>query len=581
MSTPISDDKYSDYIKYAPKRFREQPPLSAAERPYVTSAPTVPSPSPVHQDRRASAEFVSWSEHIPEPPLQLREDTGVALVGRIAVVVTFAAVVALLIIFAKPLWQDARALFNADALRLFNADALRLQGAKSDRLTVNRPIVPATGIAAGSGAEPPASAQAQQTPHSPISHPLGQEPAEPPASLQVQHTPHTPTSHPLGQEPRSVNIPIRGVTDTEIRFGISAPFSGPARELGQNMNLGIEAAFNVANASGGVNGRQLRLIAADDGYEPTRTAVTMKRLYESDQVFGLVGNVGTPTAAVAVPYALEHKMLFFGAFTGAGLLRSDPPDRYIFNYRASYAEETEAIVHYLVNVRRLKPEEIAVFAQQDSYGDAGFDGVAKAIRSLPGGDERTILRLNYTRNTLDVDEAVAQLRKKRRLPIKAVIMVPTYRAAAKFIEKTRDLYPDMIYTSVSFVGSTALAGELMLLGKKYATGIIVTQVVPAVDGHSSLVLDYKSALAKYFPGEAADYVSLEGYVAANVLIEALKRSGRQLDTERLVETLENLHDFDIGLGTPVTFGRSEHQGVHKVWGSQLDATGHYQPIDLQ
>jgi ABC-type branched-subunit amino acid transport system substrate-binding protein len=573
MSAPISDDKYSDYSKYAPKRFREQPPLPAAERPYVTSAPTVPSPTPVHQDRRATAEFASWPEPIPEPPPQLLEDTSVALIGRIAVVVTFAAVVALLVIFAKPLWQDARALFNADAQRL--------QGAKSDRLTANRPLVPATRIAAVSGAEPPASAQAQQVPLSPISHPLGQEPAEPSASLQVQQTPLSPTSHPLGQEPRSVNSPIRGVTDTEIRFGISAPFSGPARELGQNMKLGIEAAFNVANASGGVHGRQLRLIAADDGYEPTRTAETMKRLYERDQVFGLVGNVGTPTAAVALPYALEHKMLFFGAFTGAGLLRSDPPDRYVFNYRASYAEETEAIVHYLVKVRRLKPEEIAVFAQQDSYGDAGYAGVAKAIRSLPGGDESTILRLNYTRNTVDVDEAVAQLRKKRRIPIKAVIMVPTYRAAAKFIEKTRDLYPDMIYTSVSFVGSTALAGELMLLGKRYATGVIVTQVVPAVDGHSSLVLDYKSALAKYFPGEAPDYVSLEGYVTANVLIEALKRSGRQLDTERLVETLENLRDFDIGLGTPVTFGRSEHQGVHKVWGSQLDATGHYQPIDLQ
>jgi ABC-type branched-subunit amino acid transport system substrate-binding protein len=573
MSAPISDDKYSDYSKYAPKRFREQPPLPDAERPYVTSAPTVPSPTPVHQDRRATAEFASWPEPIPEPPPQLLEDTSVALIGRIAVVVTFAAVVALLVIFAKPLWQDARALFNADAQRL--------QGAKSDRLTANRPLVPATRIAAVSGAEPPASAQAQQVPLSPISHPLGQEPAEPSASLQVQQTPLSPTSHPLGQEPRSVNSPIRGVTDTEIRFGISAPFSGPARELGQNMKLGIEAAFNVANASGGVHGRQLRLIAADDGYEPTRTAETMKRLYERDQVFGLVGNVGTPTAAVALPYALEHKILFFGAFTGAGLLRSDPPDRYVFNYRASYAEETEAIVHYLVKVRRLKPEEIAVFAQQDSYGDAGYAGVAKAIRSLPGGDESTILRLNYTRNTVDVDEAVAQLRKKRRIPIKAVIMVPTYRAAAKFIEKTRDLYPDMIYTSVSFVGSTALAGELMLLGKRYATGVIVTQVVPAVDGHSSLVLDYKSALAKYFPGEAPDYVSLEGYVTANVLIEALKRSGRQLDTERLVETLENLRDFDIGLGTPVTFGRSEHQGVHKVWGSQLDATGHYQPIDLQ
>ena len=150
------------------------------------------------------------------------------------------------------------------------------------------------------------------------------------------------------------------------------------------MKLGIEAAFNVANAKGGVYGRQLRLIAADDGYEPTRTAVTMPQLYERDQVFGLVGNVGTPTAVVALPYALDRKMFFFGAFTGAGLLRNDPPDRYVFNYRASYAEETAAVVNYLVKVRRLLPEQIAVFAQQDAYGDAGFAGVEKAVRSLQG-----------------------------------------------------------------------------------------------------------------------------------------------------------------------------------------------------
>jgi ABC-type branched-subunit amino acid transport system substrate-binding protein len=307
----------------------------------------------------------------------------------------------------------------------------------------------------------------------------------------------------------------------------------------------------------------------------------MKQLYEGDQVFGLIGNVGTPTAVVALPYALNHKMLFFGAFTGAGLLRSDPPDRYVFNYRASYAEETAAVVNYLVKVRHLSPDQIAVFAQQDAYGDAGFAGVEKAVRALRGNNDGTILRLNYQRNTLDVEDAVNQLQQKRRVPIKAVIMVPTYRAAARFIEKTRDLYPDMIYTSVSFVGSTALADELMLLGKRYATGVIVTQVVPAVDGHSSLVLDYKSALAKYAPGVTPDYVSLEGFIDANVLIAALQRNGAQLDTERLVTTFESMRDLDVGLGTPVGFSRSEHQGVHKVWGTQLDANGHYQPIDLQ
>jgi len=399
-----------------------------------------------------------------------------------------------------------------------------------------------------------------------------------PTSPQVRLAP--PTQQQASLTPSAPATAVRGVTDSEIRFGISAPLTGPAKELGLNIKLGIEAAFNVANANGGVYGRQLRLVAVDDGYEPARTAATMKQLYERDQVFGVIGNVGTPTAVVALPYALDRKMLFFGAFTGADLLRNDPPDRYVFNYRASYAEETAAVVNYLVKVKHIAPDQIAVFAQQDSYGDAGFAGVAKAVRALRG-DDATILRLNYQRNTIDVDDAVTQLLQRRRNPIKAVIMVPTYRAAAKFIEKTRDLYPDMIYTSVSFVGSTALADELVLLGKKYATGVIVTQVVPAVDGHSSLVLNYKSALAKYFPGQEPDYVSFEGYVEANVLIGALQRNGPQLDTEKLVDTLENLRDLDVGLGTPVTFSGSEHQGVHKVWGTQLDPNGHYQPLDLQ
>src|SRR5450631_545047 len=280
--------------------------------------------------------------------------------------------------------------------------------------SVAKPSASATSVTTGSVAEPAASATTITTglvaePSASATTITTGSVAEPSASAQAQQAPPSPISHPLGQEPRSVNSPVRGVTDSEIRFGISAPFSGAAKELGQNMKMGIEAAFRVANASGGVQGRQLRLTAADDGYEPTRTAETMKQLYDRDQVFGLVGNVGTPTAVVAVPYALDRKMLFFGAFTGAGLLRSDPPDRYVFNYRASYAEETAAMVYYLVKVRRLKPEEIAVFAQQDSYGDAGFAGVEKAIRSLRWGDQSTILRLNYQRNTVDVDEAVAEL----------------------------------------------------------------------------------------------------------------------------------------------------------------------------
>ena len=372
---------------------------------------------------------------------------------------------------------------------------------------------------------------------------------------------------------------VQGVTDKEIVFGMAAPFSGASRELGRQMKIGVETAFSQINAAGGVNGRLLRLVTADDGYEPEKTTDAMHLLYEKQKVFGFIGNVGTPTAAVALPFALDHRALFFGAFTGASLLRRDPPDRYVFNYRASYSEETKAVVQYLVKVRRIQPRELVVFAQQDSYGDSGYAGVQKAVRSLPGNNP-DVIRLNYKRNTVDVQGAVDSLRAYRG-QIKAVVMIASYRAAAKFIEKTRDLYPSMIYTNVSFVGSTALADELMLLGSRYASGVIVTQVVPAINSHATIVLNYKEALAKYFPGEGADYVSFEGYIDASILAEAARRVGRDIDTEKLVEQLERTDNFDLGLGAPVNFNSNDHQGLHKVWGTQLDEAGHYEPIDLE
>ena len=404
-------------------------------------------------------------------------------------------------------------------------------------------------------------------------------PPAPAAAPSVASSFSAATAATAPTAPVPVGPAVRGITDREIRFGIAAPFSGSSKELGRQMKLGIDTAFNRVNDAGGVEGRMLKLIAADDGFEPTRTADAMKQLYEKDQVFGMIGNVGTATAAVALPYALERRMLFFGAFTGANVIRHDPPDRYVFNYRASYAEETDAAVRYFVKMRRIPPRQIAVFAQQDAGGDAGFAGVAKSFRSL-GASDSGILRLNYQRNTVDVDDAVNQL-KAQRVPIKAVVMISAYRPAAKFIEKTRDLFPGMLYSNISFVGSTVLADELMLLGPRYAAGAIVTQVVPAVSGYSSIVLEYKNALAKYFPGEAADYVSLEGYVAANVLIEALKRTGPQLDTEKLIDVLENMRDLDLGLGASLGFGRAEHQASHKIWGTALDETGKYQAIELE
>ena len=372
---------------------------------------------------------------------------------------------------------------------------------------------------------------------------------------------------------------VRGVTDHEIRLGIVIPFTGSAKENGQNYKHGIDVAFAKVNEEGGVNGRVLKLIPADDGFEPTRTLDAMKQLWDKEQVFGYFGNLGTPTAEVSVPFALEHRALFFAPFTGGTAVRHDPPDRYVFNYRPSFMEEADAAVRYLLKIRKLKPNQIAVFGENDAFGDQGFAGIAKAYRAL-GVSDAAILRLTYNRNTIDVDDAVNQLRLQK-VPIRAVVMTATTRPAAKFIEKTHDLFPGMIYTNMSVAGATALSDELMLLGPRFADNIIVTQAVPAVSGYSSEVLEFKTALTKYFPSVNPDYLSLEGFIAANILIDALKRCGPQIETEKLVDVLENTRNLDLGLGAPISFGRGEHQALHKVWGTQMDKNGKFQAIELE
>ena len=403
--------------------------------------------------------------------------------------------------------------------------------------------------------------------------------AQQPAQVAQLAQPAEPAALVAQTEPVRAALEVHGADVGEIRFGMVSPFTGANREAGQQLKIGVETAFAVVNDAGGVNGRKLRLIAADDGYEPTRTLAAVRDLYEKKDVIGFLCDFGTATASVALPYALDNRALFFGALSGASLLRRDPPDRYVFNYRPSYGEETAAAVRYLTRVRRIAPREIAVFAQDDAFGDAGYEGVAKTLRGL-SNDAVKAPRLGYKRNTIDVNDAAKWLTSTRNR-IKAVVMVATYRAAAKFIEKTRDALPEMIYTNVSAVGATALAEELKLLGPLYADGVVVTQVTPSVASSASSVLKYKSALGKYFPGQEPDYTSFEAYIDAEIVIEALRRSGRDVDTEKLVDTLESMRDLDLGLGAKMHYDANDHQASHKVWGTRLGGDGAYQPIDLE
>ena len=369
------------------------------------------------------------------------------------------------------------------------------------------------------------------------------------------------------------------VTDAEVPVGICAPFSGVAKELGVQMRLGLDVAFAEANEAGGVHGRKVRLTAMDDGYDPARTSVCMKQLVEVKKVLAVVGSVGSATAAVAVPYANEKGVVFFGAFSGASLLRNDPPDRFVFNYRASYAEETAAIVRYLVEVKRVDPARIAVLAQDDTFGQAGFEGVAKVMRHYKR-DPAKVLRVTYKRNTADVDEAVREIRKAAGL-VKAVVMVATYKPAARFIEKLRDVGADLIFTNVSFVGSTELAEELAQLGPKYAEGVLVTQVVPNPAAQASAMIKFREQMKRHAPGERPGFVALEGWLVGRLFLEGLQRAGKKLDTDGLIDALETIRGLDLGIGVPLTFSPSEHQASHRVWGTVMDGKGKFSAIDLE
>jgi serine/threonine protein kinase len=398
--------------------------------------------------------------------------------------------------------------------------------------------------------------------------------------LSQSNAPSKPTPEGKGGQPKGPHptATCRGVSESEITIGMTSAFSGPAKELGRGMQLGIDTYFSYINDQGGIAGRKLRLVTLDDGYEPPRAEANMKELYEQHKVFAVLGNVGTPTAEKALPIALDKQMPFLGAFTGAKLLRKDPPDRFVFNFRASYAEETAAVVKYLTEIKKIRPDQIAVFAQKDGYGDAGFQGVVKALRKY-GRSEADILRVSYERNTVNIDAAVEEILKHRE-QVHAVVMVPTYKPAAKFVKAMRDNKLNVICSSVSFVGSEALAEELKNLGPEYAEGVIVTQVVPHYESGSTAVMKYRDQMKKYHPNEPPGFISLEGYLAATVFVEGMRLAGEDLTTDSYIGSLESIRDLDPGIGTKINFGPSEHQGSHKVWATILDKSARYQILDL-
>jgi branched-chain amino acid transport system substrate-binding protein len=356
----------------------------------------------------------------------------------------------------------------------------------------------------------------------------------------------------------------RGAGDRpEIVVGMSAALSGPSARLGKGMRLGVDAFIKRVNDGGGIGGRRLRLIVLDDSYQADPVKANMERLIDSEHVLAVVGSVGTAGAGVAVPIANARHVLLFGAFSGADVLRKNPPDRYVINVRASYAEETAVMVRGLLK-KGIKPQQIAFFTQDDGYGDSGYAGGVRAIEALGYDEAKSLAHGRYPRGTLDIDEGLLAIIQARTRP-RAIIMVGAYAACAKFIKLAKQILPNALFLNVSFVGSAALTEALGPDGD----GVIVSQVVPHYDSPLPGTMEYRAALEHYAPGSKPDVISLEGYLVMKTFVAGLSHVATEPTRESIVDALEHIGAIDIGIGVPLHFTPQEHQGSHHIWITEI------------
>jgi ABC-type branched-subunit amino acid transport system substrate-binding protein len=346
--------------------------------------------------------------------------------------------------------------------------------------------------------------------------------------------------------------------NNRIVLGQSAAFSGPAAQLGIQLNMGAKIFFNALNASGGVNGSTVELRTLDDGYEPDRCKANTEKFIKDD-VFALFGYVGTPTCQAALPQVVDSKIPFFGPFTGAEALR-EPFHKSVFHLRASYYDETALIVRQLT---ALGLKKIAVFYQNDAYGKAGLEGVTRALKAQ---DLAPVALGTVERNTVNVAQAVKDIAAK--MP-DAVVQIGAYKSCAAFIREARKAGYGGTFFNVSFVGTQALADEL---GKE-ARGIVVSQVMPfPFSTTTAISREYLEAVRKSGGEAQPNYSSMEGYLAAKVLTEGLKRAARNPSREQLISALETIHNGNFG-GFSVEFGPKDHVASRFVDLSMLTEDG--------
>ncbi|HEX4545095.1 MAG TPA: ABC transporter substrate-binding protein [Candidatus Acidoferrum sp.] len=344
-----------------------------------------------------------------------------------------------------------------------------------------------------------------------------------------------------------------GVTDNEILIGSCSALEGPSSFLGTETVTGAKAYFDMVNEADGVDGRKLKLISYDDSYDPAKTETCFNRLMEQ-KVFALGFFVGTPTAVKYVPMAESNKIPLVGLFTGAQTLYV-PVRHWVVNVRASYFDETREQIDGLWG--KLGYKKIGVIYPEDAFGAAVLDGVKTALKAH--GAE-PIAVASYQRQTAQVGGAIDKVKAANP---QAVVVVGPANTVAPILKQSRAKGWKPLFLTVSFVGTDDLIKE----AGDDADGVVITQVVPPyyLTDLKTVAL-YRRTLAKHFPSAQPNFVSLEGFVDAMVLVEGLKHMGKDPTREGLVRGIESIHDHDLGLGPQLklNYSSKEHKGFDHV-----------------
>ncbi|MFH1398353.1 MAG: ABC transporter substrate-binding protein [Candidatus Omnitrophota bacterium] len=349
-----------------------------------------------------------------------------------------------------------------------------------------------------------------------------------------------------------------GVTDTEILIGSSSALEGDASYLGIQTNNGFMAYLNSVNAAGGVNGRKLKLIALNDGYEPLPCVEMTKKLINEYKVFMLANYVGTPTSVKAYLVWTYAKIPATGFFTGAEALRK-PFNRYNIHIRGSYYKELSAIID--VFVKELGLKKIAVFYQDDAFGES----VKKAAEiALEKFKMVPIAYGIFERNTLKIEEGLAKIKDSQP---EAIVMVGTYAPLARFVKEAKKSgLTKTFFHTVSFVGPEALAANL---GADSDNVFLTLVMPPYAESNLPIVKEYLGALSKYYPNDSANFVSLEGFVNAKVMVEGLRRAGRDLTREKYINAIETIKPGEMGSGLKFNYGPTDHEGLTDIYIAQI------------